>query len=168
MSPVGPRNRFVLFVLAYLADDDGRCTVSLSDLTELTSHPAPAIRASLKELEHGHRLVEMTRSPSQANTYQLNRAELEAQQLSRLLYSDQPLVDLLGEHGLDTRSINALHRGGIDTLDELGAKIDAYRRAPAGKHLGLHDFLGIGGLGERSALRVMDSYTAWCHDDPLD
>lgn len=167
-SPVAARNRFVLFALAYHADDEGRCTVSLNDLSAFTLYSAPLIRASLRDLQAEHGLVETTSTPSKANTYRLKREALEAQQFSQLLRSPEPQVDLLAEYGSDSRSINALHRAGIDSLHDLGARIAAFRaaaRTEGSGAPGFHEFLDLDGIGEKSAQRLLDSYAMWL-DDP--
>lgn len=161
-SATEPRARFVLFALAYLADDDGRCTVSLTDLAALTLLSTPALRNALRELEQQHGLVRMSRNPSQPNTYRLDRAGLEAHQYSRRLRTTTPTVDLLAEYGLDSRTINALYRAGLSDLGALGTRIAAYQRHKVPDKL--HVFLGIPGFGERSGRRLLDSYAAWTAD----
>ncbi len=169
-SPSAPRARFVLFILAYLADDEGYVTVSLNDIAARTMYSPPLIRNALVELETEH-LISISRQPSVANTYQLHEDQLEAQQFENVLRTGTPTVDVLTTYGLDMRSRNALHRDGIDTLDHLASKIAEYEREKidyetrnAGRELGFHEFLRFRGLGERSAQLVLCAYAEWLAD----
>jgi len=170
-SPSAPRVRFVLFILAYLADDDGRVTASLNDLAAYTHHSPPLIRDALAELENDHGFVAIRRQPSAANTYQLVAEQLEAQQFENLLRTGTPTVEVLSTYGLDIRSLNALHRDGVCTLDQLATKIAEYEQEKAeyqrrnpGREFGFHEFLRFRGLGERSGRLILDSYSAWLAD----
>ena len=170
-SPSAPRARFVLFILAYLADDDGRVTASLNDLAARTHYSPPLIRNALAELEAEQHLISISRQPSAANTYQLRQDQLEAQQFENILRTGTPKVDVLTSYGLDVRSANALHRDGVDTLDQLAAKIAEYGREKAdyetrnpGREFGFHEFLRFRGLGERSARLVLATYAKWQAD----
>lgn len=170
-SPSAPRVRFVLFVLAYLADDDGRVSASLNDLAARTLHSPPLIRNALAELESEHGLISIRRRPSAANTYQLCEDQLKAQQFENVLRAGTQTVEVLTAYGLDIRSLNALHRDGVDTLDQLGTKIEEYEREKVvhdnrnpGRELGFHEFLRFRGLGEHSARLVLAAYAEWLTD----
>jgi PHD/YefM family antitoxin component YafN of YafNO toxin-antitoxin module len=158
-SPSAHRERLVLIVLAYLADDEGRCTASVTDIAAYTTLTAPAARAVLLALETEHGFVTITRNTNTPNVYTLRREVLESNQLVALLRRGVPSVELLSVYGLDIRSINALRRGQISTLEELGAELDRYRRS--GSPLPLHRYLDIRGMGERSARKVVATYSAW-------
>lgn len=171
-SPSAPRTRFILFMLAYLADDAGQVTVSLNDLAARTLYSPPLIRGALSELETDPALISITRQPSAPNTYQLLEAQLKAQQFDNVLRMGTPTVDVLTTYGLDIRSRNALRREGITTLDELAAQIAQYEREKAAqepkvppREFGFHEFLSVRGLGERSARLVLSTYAEWLADN---
>lgn len=166
-SPTAYRSRFVLFILARLANDDGECTASLSDLSALTVLVPPMVRSAIRALEDDG-LVEVVRDPSSPNLYRLNRDALEAQQYAARLRARGPVTLLLGEYGLDTRSLNTLHRIGLDTIPKLGAKVEEYRRlVAAGTPLAFHEFLETRNMGERSARKILNAYDAWCVEQGL-
>lgn len=160
-SPSASRERTVLIVLAYLADDDGVCTASLNDLAAYTQLQPPTIRTALKDLKADHGFVEIVRKASAPNLYRLKREVLEARSYHNMLRNGQPTVELLTCYGLDIRSIHALHRGALTTLAELGAKIEEYRRTKVDRDLPFYRFLDIRGLGERSAQKVLACYDLW-------
>lgn len=159
-TPTAYRTRFVLFMLAHLADDDGRCTVSLTDLHAHTTLQPPMIRTALRELETDE-LVTIHRQASAANTYTLNATALEARQFMTLQHQRGPSIEVLIPHGLDTRALNALHRGEIKTLSDLGAAVDAHRRENPDDEMPFHRFLDIRGLGEDGARTILGCYHAW-------
>lgn len=166
-SPTAYRTRFVLFVLARLANDEGECVASLTDLSALTVLLPPMVRSAIRALEEDG-LVEVVRNPSSPNLYRLDREALEAQQYATRLRRRGPVTALLSEYGLDTRSLNALHRIGLDTIPKLGAKVDEYRRIVAeGTPLEFHDYLETRNMGERSAKKILDAYDAWCADQVM-
>lgn len=164
-SPSVHRERLVLFVLAYLVDEDGSCTASVNDIAALTTLTAPMVRTSLNVLESEHGFVTITRSKNSPNVYTLNKEALESGQYVALLRRGEPSVELLSVYGLDIRSINALRRGRIETLRELGATLDEFDRTADRTDLPLHHFLDICGLGERSARKVVTAYRLWEADE---
>jgi hypothetical protein len=164
-SPAVYRTRFVLFMLAYLADDDGQCTISLRDLSSQTTLLPPMIRTALRELETECKFVRITRTPSAPNTYQLDAEQLRARQFAAVLEDDdEPSIEILASYGLDVRSTNALRREEITTLAKLGEVIAGYRAQSDGG-LPLHSYLGIRNLGVRSADKLLAAYDQWCADE---
>lgn len=163
-SPSAHRERLVLYVLAYQADDDGRCMASVNDIAAWTTLTAPMARAALQALETEHGFVTITRSANSPNVYTLRPEVLRSKQFLVLLRHGEPSVELLSIYGLDIRSVNALRRGEIATLRELGSKLDDYQRVCHKADVPLHRFLDITGLGERSARKVLTAYSAWQAD----
>jgi hypothetical protein len=159
-SPSEHRERLVLYVLAHQADDDGHCTASVNDIAAWTTLTAPMARAALHALETEYGFVTISRSTNAPNVYSLHKETLKAKQFLNLLRSGEPSVELLSVYGLDVRSINALRRGRITTLAELGDLLGQYRLLAA-TDLSLHRFLDIRGLGARSAHKIVTSYAAW-------
>lgn len=168
-SPIAYRTRFVLFILAYLADDNGECTASVTDLAALTVLEPPMVRSSIQALED-EGLVEVVRTPSSANLYRLNSEQLQDQQFVAKLRRGGPLIGLLSEYGLDIRSLNTLRRVGLDTIPKLGAKIEAFRQIAAtdGAPRGFHDYLDVRNMGVRIGEKILAAYDAWCADEERD
>lgn len=164
-SPSAHRERLVLYVLAYQADDGGRCTASVNDIAAWTTLTAPMARAALQALETEHGFVTITRSTNSPNVYTLRPEVLRSKQFLVLLRHGEPSVELLSIYGLDIRSINALRRAEITTLRELGSKLDDYQRVCPKADVPLHRFLDITGLGERSARKMLTAYSAWQADE---
>lgn len=159
-SSIAPRDRFVLFVLARLADDDGRCTVTPVDLVSATQHTLPVVRRALGDLESVHRLL--TTAPADAPyTYQLNESRLRALQFAATHDADDQSLWALEEFGLQRRGVSTLLREGITTIPELRTHIDAYRALPAEQQKGFHRFLDLPGLGEISAEQALSAYDQW-------
>lgn len=170
--PVEPRSRFVLVMLAYLADEHGRCTISLADLAGLTWGSIPTVRLALRDLENEHGFISTSYQLSGPNTYQLHRSALEAKQPSQLMRAERRSVRLLADYGLDNRCINTLQRIGIETMDDLVAVVADYRSRLTGGPLRFHDYLrsrgDAPGLGEITGRKILDTYLAWCQDNRED
>lgn len=153
------RDRFVMFVLAYMADDSGRCQVSITDLVAYTHMNPGVIRAALYAARDRDQLaiIEQGGAP---NVYQLNEATLRATQFDRVIQQRVPMF-ILTEYGLSDTFAGRLSYK-FNTMAELGDAITRYRESPADvQDQGFHVFLDTRLIGAKAGRDILDAYDRW-------
>lgn len=147
------RNRFVLWVIAYLSDENGRCSVGYAKIGLVTGMQAAVVSNAVSELAEDQ-LVDVIRQGSRATVLQLNLERLTQLQEARY-HEATDSIQLLAAYGVSQRVICALDRGGVDTVGQLLLHVDAYRELPAGLQTGLHSHLDVRNLGREGGRQIM-------------
>lgn len=159
------QDRLVALVLAYLADDEGACTVSAAELAAHTCLDPTAVGRALKR-NAGAGYVETIPSgtPNGRNTYRLVRAKLEAHQMDELVRRSGA-VAILTEYGADVRYVHALSRAGIGMMSELGDRVSAYRANPTAREFGFDVYLkykdDVRNIGPKAGKALLVAYDEW-------
>lgn len=171
-SPVDARDRLVAFVLAYLADDDGECTVSRGELAAYTCMDEPTVSRALRSLvEDGQ--VELAAEPqrSKPNRYRLLRSTLGARQFDAEARR-QGTVFILLEFGVSIKYLNALCRAGVGLMADLAARVEAFRASPTAVELGFDVFLkyedDVRRIGPQSGAALLKAYDEWAAESSSD
>jgi len=158
-----PRNRAVLFALAYLADDDGHVTVSVADLSAFTQCKPAHVRAGVSaNCNLGFITV---RNPGAGPCeYQIQVAALRGRQAETLLRNRAPIYHL-ADHGAPAHALRRLDTEGIRDFAALADRINRYRALTTDLQQGFGAFLDIRDLGELGAGKILAAYDAWLADD---
>lgn len=167
-SPGDSRTRFMLFVLAYLADDAGRCSATNVELAAyMALLPSQVSEVRKRLVEDG--LVEVERSPHSAKpaVYRLAVDELESRQMD-VLAREKGSVFVLEEYGASPRALNALARCEVEDMAALTEEIERYQKYPTGARPGFDAHLvehrGVRNFGPRSAFGVLEAFARWRHE----
>jgi hypothetical protein len=164
-SAVPAHDRLVAWVLAYLADDEGECTVSRAELASYTCLNAAMASAALQRLV-GDGVLQLVRSeaPNGPSLHRLLRGVLEARQMDTVIRR-AGTVEVLLEYGLSVKVVNSLCRSGIRLMGDLTTRVEAFRGSPSAVELGFDVYLryeaGVRGVGPKLGVAILKAYDEW-------
>jgi hypothetical protein len=158
-----PRNRAVLLALAYLADDDGRVTASVADLSAFTQCKPAHIRAGVAA-NRDLGFITVHHSGAGPCQYQIQVDALRGRQGQTVLRNRAPIYHL-ADYGAPAQVLRKLDAEGIRDFAALADRIKLYRALPADLQQGFGAFLDIRALGELGAAKILTAYDAWLADD---
>lgn len=164
-TPTRSRDRFMLFMLAWLADENGMCTVSKNALAaHMVVDPARVVECRARLVAARLLYVAIPSGVNTPPTYRLRRDVLELQQLGAGL-REAGSVFVLEEFEVPRPALNALVRAGVETMPALVAEIDAYLARPDGEELTFDQHLmksrSIRNFGPARGRQVMDGVRLW-------
>lgn len=168
-SAVPLRDRFLLFVLAWLADGDGECSVSKSELAAYTLlRPAQVLEVRARLVAAGVLEVSRVVGSSLPASYRLRRDVLVARQMVGVV-REGGSVYVLEEFGLGRISIGPLVRCGVGDMVTLAEEVARFRALPLavqgrGFHVFLVDGRGARHFGAQGGRRVLEAFDRWRAD----
>ena len=180
-----PRERFVLFTLAYFANDDGVCTLRLHDLSAVTRCRVDDIREALRALEDkGFLMSRDHKNTREGRTYVLQTEVLIDEQFNRKS-RERDSVFQLEAYGASRRTLYSIVRHGytalvnlkrdpnkngysyisdgraMSTIGELEELIELYRALPEEDRSEFGEWLEIRGVASRGGRLLLEAYDAW-------
>jgi hypothetical protein len=167
-SPSAAHERLVAYVLAYLADEDGECTVSRAELCAYTCLNATVATHALHRLVDDG-LLELVRAkaPNGPSLHRLLRCELESRQMDAVVRREG-LLDVLLNYDVPVKLLHVLNRAGLTLLSDLGERVDEYRASPTAMECGFDVFLkykdDMRGMGPKMAVALLDAYDRWASE----
>jgi hypothetical protein len=162
----------VALALAYLADDDGECTVSRAALSAYTCLNTSMATAALRRLQDDG-VLQLVRgqAPNAPSLHRLLREELESRQMDAVIRR-AGTVEVLLEYGVPQKTVNSLCRAGIRLMADLAKQVEAYRASPTAVELGFDVYLTyeecVRGVGSKLGAGLLKAYDEWVAESSSD